>query len=188
MKDKDFNTELSELSPLLVKWPKGLPPAAPEGYLESLDSIIMEQVSIDSLYQNKDNFSDLPFEYFDGLDEKIMGRIREDQKPVVKQLHISERIHKVVSLAIRYKSQFAAIFTFIVGSVLIFNLVPGKKEVNTEIVMEDAYLEYLKKNLDDIDLKMMINTETITDGILSNMNVHNTNDSEFEKLVSDRRE
>lgn len=158
----DIENELNEISPETARLLSDLPgQSVPQGYFDTLEAQIMAQVRVQAALDQLDDISNAPGEdYFSSLEDRVLNAIHLEAQ-VGKYRKI--KVLNIVSFL-----KYAAIALVILGSAILIKYNLAQKEDDMP-VFDQAYLEYLKKNIDDVDLQMLIQTDVANDGILNEM-------------------
>jgi hypothetical protein len=184
MKNKDIYKELMEISPLLASIPDEKPIKLPLGYFEDLEEQILSQISIEKFREASILDLRVPDNYFENLDDKILQKI---QTVPATNLYKIEGTNESRFARIKQMTKYwvAASLVVVFSSLILIQYNSEKSFNQNDTVMEDAYLEYIRNNIDDVDISMMIKTKTINESILSDIRIYDMMDPESDDFDFD---
>ena len=129
----------------------------PSNYFDTLEEQVMAQVEIDKQIQELSEIEFYPQkEYFASLEDRILNKIYEEK---------NETKDTVFKIYFKSVLKYAAILVILTGSVFVFKNQYLIDEGDGE-VFDEAYIEYLKTNIDDVDINMLIQTDVATEEVL----------------------
>lgn len=161
MKSKEIQREIDTISPLVAENLKILTPdPVPDGYFDELESLIMGQMTIEDL--RKVGITEVPedVQYFDTLTDRIMLNISQS---VGKRETIIRRISQSFIFKV---AAVAFVFMSIAGITYYYNNLDKNQY---DALYDEAYIEYLKSNIDDVDVSMLIKSKMIDESMLNDI-------------------
>lgn len=177
MKSKEIQSEIDTISPLVGENLKIFrPDPVPDGYFEELESLILGQMTIEDLRTESIAEVSEDVQYFDTLTDRIMLNISQS---VGKR----ETIFKRISQSFIFKvAAVAFVFMSIAGITYYYN---NSDKNQYDALYDEAYIEYLKSNIDDVDVSMLIQAKMIDESMLNDIpsypvlkEMHNVHDDE----------
>jgi hypothetical protein len=171
----DIMQELKILAPNLAKISKRHHQTVPDGYFIVVEEEIMRQINILCSVDNINK--DVPKDYFNSLEDRIIYKIgvSESKKPIDSQLIQS-------GLYIKFRYALAAILVFALAMVTLYNIqVHTNYNADMAVSDQEAYFNYLQKNVDDIDLNDLIEQDLLTEQDLTfiSTEAHDTPENTF---------
>lgn len=161
MRKEEIGNELKAISPLVAESLFNLKPEnAPQGYFDELESSVLDQITLEKFKDEMSSSEMVPDSYFDSLTERIMLKISSERS-------FSVRIIKMVTSHSVLKFAAAVLFFISIGMIVQLYNKPEKNQL--DVITEQAYIDYLKKNIDDVDISMLIQARMIDEGILNDI-------------------
>ncbi|MCZ2100801.1 MAG: hypothetical protein LC107_04600 [Chitinophagales bacterium] len=144
----DIHAELAELSPLLSQISKEKEGIVPEGYFESVEEQISEQMAV--ILVDGQEERQVPMDYFESLEDKILMRMNHRQESANSP---------IIVMMTRTWVKMAAALVLILGAMILFNNQGQSNEPELTAVNdwdEQELWDFLIDNSDDISLMMLI--------------------------------
>jgi hypothetical protein len=161
MRKEEIGNELTTISPLVEESLLNLKrETAPQGYFDELEASVLEHIALEKFRDELSASETVPDTYFDNLTDKIMSKLASERS-------ISLRIIKLVSSHSAVKFAAAVLFFISIGMIVQLYKQPEKNQMDA--ITEQAYIDYLKKNIDDVDISMLIQARMIDEGVLNDI-------------------
>lgn len=145
--------ELAEIAPTLAALPKRNHHVVPENYFDDVEEVIFSQLKLSDLKRKKVS---VPDQYFEGLEDKILGTVNNNAK--VKTFTIQRWVRYAAAASV------VVVLSAVAFKYFSINTAPNQMADSLEV---NDYLQYLQQNVEDGDIEMMIDNGLVEESDLT---------------------
>lgn len=172
--DNKIIQEISEMAPILASLPKSEIHRVPDSYFDEVEVTIINQLNF--INEEIQEVIDLPTDYFEKLDDKILQRLSGDRDIKVISL-LGPRFNYL---------KYAAILVFFIASIVLFKYVtPSENIAVTSQLTQAEVLDYMVDNAEDFDINMLIDQEIIDESTLDDISYISVDEEASELIEAD---